>query len=341
MAQTQVNTVEVRGVRTCVPARRVDNAAADTAFASEDVQRVVKMAGVRERHVVNENQCTSDLCFEAASRLLRTLDWPPESVDLLIFVAQTPDYLMPSTACLLQHRLGLSTQCGAFDVNLGCSAYPYGLCLAAKMLDGRGLRRALVLVGETPSKLCHPADRATWLIFGDAGSATALEFDTRGEPFSFSLHSDGSGAEDFIVRAGGFRNRFAAAERSHYIEMNGANIFAFTMERVPPLVYESLQAAGWTLAIVDSVIFHQANAFIVDHLRRKLGLSREKVPLVIDRFGNTGGSSLPLAMTQGSLARPADRSLRLLLLAFGVGLSWGSVTMSLPPGVPLIHSELA
>ncbi len=340
MAQTQVNTVALRGISTCVPARRVDNAAVDTEFASEDVRRVVKMAGVRERHVVDEHQCTSDLCFQAAARLLEALAWTPDSVDLLIFVAETPDYFMPPTACVLQHRLGLSTQCGAFDVNLGCSAYPYGLCLAARMLGGDSLRRALVLVGETPSRICHPADRATWLIFGDAGSATALEVGPAGEPLSFCLHTDGSGAVDFIVRGGGFRDRFAAAERSHYIEMNGPNIFAFTMERVPPLVREALEVAGWTLEMVDGAIFHQANGFIVDHLRRKVGLSREKVPVAIDRFGNTGGSSLPLAMTQGGLVRPADRAMRLLLLAYGVGLSWGSITLALPADVPLIHSEL-
>lgn len=340
MAQTQVNTVAIRGISTCVPVRRVDNTAADTEFSREDVRRVVRMSGVRERRVVSEEQCASDLCFQAAVYLLRALAWSLDSVDLLVFVAETPDYFMPPTACVLQHRLGLPTRCGAFDVNLGCSAYPYGLCLAARMLGGDGLRRALVLVGETPSRLCYPSDRATWLIFGDAGSATALEFGAVGEPLSFCLHTDGGGAEDYIVRAGGFRDRVGATERSRFIEMNGANIFAFATERVPALAREALEAAGWTLEMVDAAIFHQANGMIVEHLCRKIGLSREKVPMVIDRFGNTGGSSLPLVMTQGGLVRPAGRSMRLLMLAYGVGLSWGSVTLSLPEEVPLIHSEL-
>ncbi len=340
MAQTQVKGVIVRGISTCVPRNVTGSAEDEERFSSEEVLRVVKMAGVKERRVVSAEICTSDLCLEAARRLLERLQWPPETVDLLVFVTQTPDYFMPSTACVLQRKLNLSTGCAAFDVNLGCSGFPYGLCLVSRMLSGPGLKRALLLMGETPSKVCHPADRATRLIFGDAGSAAAVEADPTGGSLGFVLHSDGQGADDFIVRAGAFRNRFTSEERQHYIEMNGANIFAFTMKRVPTLIADALSLAGWTAAEVDYFAFHQANAFIIEHLRKKVYVPREKVPVVIDRFGNTGGRSVPLVLTQGGLQPPSDRPMKLMLLGFGVGLSWASATLELAPSTPRIHGEL-
>jgi 3-oxoacyl-[acyl-carrier-protein] synthase III len=340
MAQTKVEGIILRGVSTCVTGGIAGSAEDESRFTTEDVMRVVKLAGVKERHVASEAVCTSDLCLEAARRLMEELSWKPETVDLLVFVSQTPDYFMPSTACVLQRKLNLSIGCAAFDVNLGCSGFPYGLCVVARMLGGPQLTRALLLVGETPSKVCHPADRATRLIFGDAGSAAALEVDPGGPAMGFVLHTDGRGESDFVVRAGGFRDRFSSEERRHYIEMNGANIFSFTMQRVPALIADALSLAGWTTADVDYYAFHQANAFIIDHLRKKVGVPREKVPIVIDRFGNTGGCSVALVLTQGGLVAPVDRSLNLVLLGFGVGLSWGSATIQLPAAAPRIHAEL-
>jgi 3-oxoacyl-[acyl-carrier-protein] synthase III len=340
MAQTIVEGVSVRGISTCVTGAVAGSAEDEAQFTNEEVLRVVKMAGVKERHVVSDGICSSDLCLAASRRLLEELDWAPDTVDLLVFVSQTPDYHTPSTACLLQEKLNLPVGCAAFDVNLGCSAFPYGLCIVAKMLSKNGLRRALLLVGETPSKVCHPTDRATRLIFGDAGSAAALEVDPAGPPMGFALHTDGQGETDFIVRAGGFRERFSPQDRRHYIEMNGPNIFSFTMQRVPTLITDALSLAGWTVGEVDYFAFHQANAFIIDHLRKKVGLPRDKVPIVINRFGNTGGCSVPLVLTQGGLVAPPVRSLKLVLLGFGVGLSWGSATVELPVGAPRLHVEL-
>jgi 3-oxoacyl-[acyl-carrier-protein] synthase III len=340
MAWARIEGVVMRGVSTCVTAGTTGSAEDEAHFTGEEVLRVVKMAGVKERHVAGEAVCTSDLCFEAGQRLMKAIGWEPGTVDLLIFITQTPDYFMPSTACLLQKRLGLAIDCAAFDVNLGCSGFPYGLCLAGKMLQGPGLKRALLLMGETPSKVCHPSDRATRLIFGDAGSACALEADPDGAPMSFVLHTDGGGADDFIVRAGGFRDRFPSVDRGHYIEMNGANIFAFTMQRVPSLLTDALALAGWTADQVDYFAFHQANGFIIEHLRKKAGLPRHKVPIVIDRFGNTGGCSVPLVLTQGGLRAPSDRWFRLVLLGFGVGLSWAAATLEMEPSTPLLHAEL-
>jgi 3-oxoacyl-[acyl-carrier-protein] synthase III len=340
MAQTKVDGVVLRGISSCVTCSTASIADDNADFSSEEVLRVVKLAGVKERHVVSDQICTSDLCYEAARRLMSHLGWQPETINLLVFVSQTPDYFMPTTACILQHRLGLSTDCAAFDVNLGCSGFPYGLCIVSKMMQGAGFNRALLLVGETPSKICYPADRATRLIFGDAGTASALEIDPGGGPMGFVLHTDGHGANDFFVHAGGFRDRFCQEERQHYIQMNGANIFAFTMNRVPALISEALLLAGWNADEVDYYVFHQANAFIIEHLRKKVGVPREKVPTVIERFGNTGGCSVPLVLTQGELLVKENRSLKLVLLGFGVGLSWASATLELPSDTPRLHFAL-
>ena len=340
MAQTNANNIVIRGISSCVPAKVAKNAEESAEFSSEEIDKIVKMAGVEQRHVAEDGVCTSDLCVEAADTLIKRLDWKRETIDLLVFITQTPDYFMPSTSCVIQKRLGLSDSCAAFDVGLGCSGYPYGLCLVSKMLQGEKMSRALLLIGDTPNKICHPSDRSTRLIFGDAGTATALEASHCDHKFSFILQSDGRGDKDFIVRAGGFRDRFCQHNRDHFIEMNGANIFAFTMKRVPPLVKESLDYAHLTADDVDYYVFHQANKFIIEHLSKKLGLPRNKVPIVIDRFGNTGGASIPLTITQGGLIRPHQKIIQLLLISFGVGFSWASASIMISSSTILSHSEI-
>jgi 3-oxoacyl-[acyl-carrier-protein] synthase III len=175
MAHITLNDIEIRGITTSVPARFIDNTTDEASFGNEEVRRIVELTGVKRRHVAEDGVCASDLCVAAAENLLAQLGWERSSIDLLVYVTQSADYLAPCTSCSLQDRLGLADRCAAFDVILGCSAYPYGLSIAAKMLQGKSMSRALLLVGDTPSKLSNPADRATWLIFGDAGSATALE----------------------------------------------------------------------------------------------------------------------------------------------------------------------
>jgi 3-oxoacyl-[acyl-carrier-protein] synthase-3 len=333
----------IRAVCSSVPARRFDNLAETTAFGPEEVDKVVKMAGVRSRHMASDRLCSSDLCTAAAQRVLERLAWDPGSVGALIFVTQSPDYLLPSTACLVQHRLGLSDACAAFDVGQGCSGYPYGLWLASMMLTGGGLRRVLVLHGETPTRFADRSDRSVALLFGDAGSATALEAcpGEAGERWWFGLHTDGSGWRDLIVEGGGFRDRFPADRRRHFVSMNGAAIFDFAIRRVPAVVEDTLKAAGTDRDAVDYFVLHQSNLFIMRHLAKKMRIPEAKIPFSIREFGSAGGPSIPLTLTQGSLVRPSDRALRLLLVGYGVGLSWGSALVSLPPDAILDHVVVA
>jgi 3-oxoacyl-[acyl-carrier-protein] synthase-3 len=340
MAKFFASGVEIKGIQTCVPRQCHKNAGELYSLSSGEVEKIVKMAGVRERHIAADNVCASDLCVEAAGRLIDRLNWHRETIDLLVFITQTPDYFMPPSACIIQNKLALSKNCAAFDVNLGCSGYPYGLSVVSKMMQGDGMRKALLLVGETPSKVCHPSDRSTAMIFGDVGSATALEASPSATGCYFILRTDGSGAEDFIVSAGAFRDRFNDEPRAHYISMNGPAIFAFTMRVVPSLIEDVLQYAGLTKERVDYFVLHQANLFIIEHLRKKMKLPPAKIPLVIDRFGNTGGGSVALVMTQAALERPPGDPLQLVLLGFGVGLSWGAVAVQLMPHCVLGHSEL-
>lgn len=207
MAATKIKGPRIAGIGTCVPAKRFDNLKDTTDFTPEEVRKVVAMAGVSSRHVADDSICSSDLCFKAAEGLLEQLAWERESVEALIMVTQSPDYFLPSTACLLQDRLRLPVTCAAFDVGLGCSGYTYGLWLASMMLESGGLHRILLLHGETPSRFAEKSDRSVSLLFGDAGSATALEAEDEGAPsgeWAFLHYTDGDGYQDLIIEGGGF-----------------------------------------------------------------------------------------------------------------------------------------
>ena len=342
MAIMRLPSGRIRAISTCVPARRFDNLEETTAFPKEDVQKVVRMAGVRKRYLASEAECSSDLCEAAARNVLEKLDWDPQSIDALIMVTQSPDYFLPSTACLIHERLDMSSDCAAFDLGQGCSGYPYGLWVATMMLQSQGLKRILLLHGETPTRFSDLSDRSVALLFGDAGSATALEQPRGMAPsdWMFSLHTDGKGYRDLIIEGGGFRHRFPENKRDSYVRMNGANIFNFTVKRIPVLIENTLAAARQTIDDIDYVILHQSNQFIMRHLVKKIGVSAEKVPFTIGQFGSAGGPSIPLTITQGDLQRPDDRRLRLLLVGYGVGLSWGSALIDLPPDTQLDHIRM-
>jgi 3-oxoacyl-[acyl-carrier-protein] synthase-3 len=287
--------------------------------------------------------CASDLCFAAADRLLDDLGWARDSIDALMFVSQTPDYRLPATSCGLQDRLGLSRRCAAFDVGLGCSGHVYGLWIASSLIASGGARRVLLLAGDASTQLCSPLDRSVALLFGDAGTATALEADAGAAPMTFVLGTDGTGRDNLIVPAGGFRTPHSQATAARVagddgnsrsaedLFMNGAEIFTFTLREVPPLVHAVLQSAGWTVGDVDAFVFHQANQFMLQHLAKRLKLPQDRFVLAMEEFGNTSSASVPLAMS----ARLADRlradSMRLVLAGFGVGYSWAAVALTCGP----------
>ena len=336
MSLSRIDGFRIVGLSTCVPSRAVDNTDYGKDFGADEVRKVVAMAGVQYRHVVEPGVTAADLSFEAAATLLERLGWARDSVTALVLVTQSPDYFLPSSSCMVHKWLGLSDECATFDVGLGCSGYPYGLYLAASMLRSGGHRRVLMLHGETPSRFPSPEDHATTLLFGDAGSATALELSDTASPGFFCLRTDGQGYDGLIIRGGGFRDRYPAEQRDLCLHMDGAGIFNFTIKRVPQLIRDTLEFAGLGVADIDWYLFHQSNRFIMKHLAKKCGLPEQRVPFVLDRYGNSGGPSVALALTQGATLEPRDS--RVMLLGYGVGLSWGAAIATLDREAVLLHA---
>ena len=338
MAKSSMRGMAVRGVTACVPPREINNELDYPWFDANEIRKITAMAGIKSRRQAEPDTCTSDLCFAAASRLIDDLGWDRDSIDGLILVTQTPDYVMPTTSCILQHRLGLPNSCAAFDVALGCSAYVYGVWLANSLLASGACRRILLLTGETPSKFVDPRDRTTALLFGDAGSATALE---AAEDPSIEAHyimmTDGGGAADLIVSGGMFRNRFPDKPSQYCLHMDGGHIFDFTRNRVPPLIADLLELSGKVAKDYAYFIFHQANEYLIKFLASKAGISLSQVPFSLAEFGNTGAASVPLTLAVAGRPAGVSDGYHVMLLGFGVGLSWGGVSLRIPPECLLGH----
>jgi 3-oxoacyl-[acyl-carrier-protein] synthase-3 len=339
MASSIVSSVVIRGLACAVPAHRHTEADVAQIFGAADAQRLAKGTGVRERRI--GLVCTSDLCYEAATRLLDEQGWARDSISHLVLITQTPDYVLPASACILQQRLGLSTHCTAFDVNLGCSGYPYGLWLISRLLEPG--QRALLLVGDTIN--AAPQDRSTMPLFGHAGSATTLErpATSTGLPNSaFILGTDGSGARNIIVEAGQSRlpSTVETQERQlthdgnlrsqQDLVMNGPQVFTFALQHVPSLVNDCLSLAGWSIDQCHQFVFHQANGFMLKTLADKLDIPDAKMPSSLREFGNTSSASIPLTLVTQcqEVLRSAERQ-RNLLIGFGVGWSWAAAAVEL------------
>jgi 3-oxoacyl-[acyl-carrier-protein] synthase III len=327
-----------RGIVACVPEKEVSNERDYPWFDATEIRKITSMAGIKSRRVADADVCTSDLCTVAGGALLKGLDWDPKTIDALILVTQTPDYVMPSTSCVIQHRLGMRDTCAAFDVSLGCSAYVYGLWLANSLIASGGCRRVVLMTGETPSKFVDPKDRTTALLFGDAGSATALEA-AEGERTRahYVMMTDGAGSNHLIVPGGMFRDRFPEDRAQYRLHMEGVQIFDFTRTRVPPLIADLLALSSTEPKDYEYFVFHQANQYLIKFLASKAGLDLAKVPYSIGEFGNTGAASVPLTLALAGTPQGTTGDYNVMLLGFGVGLSWGGVSLRLPRDCMLSH----
>lgn len=337
--------VRIAGVYACVPKTVINNEFFEKKFGVEATSDVVKMIGVKERRWANDNVTGGDLTIVAAQGLLAKLGWSSETIDIIIYVSQTPDFQMPATACLMQHRLGLSEHCAAFDINLGCSAYPYSLWTAMSLLSANGLKRALVCVSETMSKIIDQSDRATAMLFGDAATVTALEVDGSQIPNYFIFGTKGSGYTDLIIAKGArVPAEIEMAEkhisRPDKLHMDGWSVFNFTIGKVPSLVKDSLAKASLGTEAVDYFLFHQANNFMLNHLSKKSNLSSDKILKNIEKFGNTSCASIPLLMATDLSKLISGRSLTLALFGFGVGYSWSSAILQVDKNIILEWIEL-
>lgn len=316
---SRVPGVALRGVVAAVPANVEHVADLAATFGEEAARRIAEATGIEARHVAAPGQTLLDLARPAAALLLERLGWDASEVDALVVVTQTGERILPAAACVLQNALGMSKRAAAFDLNLGCSGFVYGLWNLASLFQTSEIRRALLIAGDVTSTLCGAGDRNVRPLFGDAVVATALERDPAAGPMCFALGSDGAGAP------------YLTAPREGHLFMDGTQVFALTLREVPGNVLQVLQHAGWTMDDVSHVILHQANAMMLKRLGAKLGIPPERLVIALERFGNTSSASIPLAMVT-ALAEPLRASPQNLLLSgFGVGWSWGSAAITCGP----------
>jgi 3-oxoacyl-[acyl-carrier-protein] synthase-3 len=342
MTIAQLNGIALKGLRACVPEASRTLEDEHIIEDATERERLQKSIGVRSRHIAPPDVCTSDLCQRAAENLLNDLGWARDSVDVLILVTQSSDFVIPATACALQHRLGLGS-CLAFDINLGCSGYAYGLWTAASLLNSLKVTgrpaRALVLAGDVSTSKLMPGDRGTIPLFGDAGSATALETDKEAPTWTGVFGTDGSGAQHIIVEAGALRKPLipplvqhneatqATLFKAARLHLNGVEVFNFTLKNVPALIEQLLTSSSSNVDTIDHFILHQANQMMLKHLAKKSGLPESKTPIAMDRYGNTSSASIPLTIAD-QLGDSLRQRRELVMVGFGVGWSWSAIKLS-------------
>jgi 3-oxoacyl-[acyl-carrier-protein] synthase-3 len=332
-----------------LPPRVLDNEDLAREIEGWTAQKILEKTGIRRRHIAAEGECSSDLAVEAARRLFASGACSPADVDFLLLCTQSPDYFLPTTACLLQERLGIPTSAGALDFNLGCSGFVYGLALAKGLVETGQARAVLLLTAETYSKFLAKDDRSVRTLFGDAAAATLVKAGEEEEdaigPFEFG--TDGAGAENLIVPTGGLRrprepdaplvtDSSGNRRTVNDLSMNGPEIFSFTLRVVPPTVERLLAKAGKSAADVDLYVFHQANRYMLEHLRKKMKLPEDRFVISVEACGNTVSASIPFALADAAAAGRLKRGGLVMLVGFGVGYSWGGALIrwdarALPP----------
>lgn len=339
MAFLQIPNVVIKGISACVPKNVIKNESLSNFFPEEELKKTIDSVGIIERRIVDKNVCASDLCFNAAEKLLNEMNIDRETIDVLIFMSQTADFRIPATAPILQHRLGLSKDAICFDVSLACSGYVYALTTAFTYLNLPNINRVLLLDGETFSKIVNPKDKTNALLYGDAGTATLLEKE-EGEGFKAVLHTDGEGYNAVCVPGGGSRNPFtkdSLVEKEREdgsvgneleVYMNGIDVFNFTLRVVPKSIKELLEKTETSIFDYGSIVFHQANKFMIEFFVKKLKYNMENVPISLDKFGNTSSATIPLTIVSELRNWESDNK-KIMVSGFGAGLSWATASLDL------------
>lgn len=337
MGLLKFSDIGITGMAAAVPANTIDNYNYTMHFPTEDVKDIVDKVGIKERRFAPDGMCSSDLCFAAAEKLISDMNIDKSEIDLLVFISQTPDYRMPATSVLLQNRLGLSKNTAAFDLTLGCSAFVYGLSVVFSLVQSGFIKKALLLDGETRSRIYSPKDRKTAFLFGDGGIAAIIEKNSKFGDSYFSLNSDGSKENYIKIDGGGYRNpssedtvkekivdEHGNIRTDEHGYMNGADVFNFVISEIPTDLKNLYEFANETKENMDYYVFHQANSYMNNYLAKKLKLDTSKVPTCIESFGNTSSVSIPLTIVSQLQNELKGKKNKLLLSGFGVGMSWAS-----------------
>jgi len=335
MAIFSINNARIAGVSACVPETVISNHDYDW-ITEKERNLLIKTTGVEKKRVVKKGTTASDLCYVAAEKLIGELKWDKNDIDLLIFVSQSRDYILPHTSAILQDRLKLSKSCMAFDVGLGCTAFVYGLSIINSLISSGRIKKGLLLMGDISSSGSY-RDKSSYPLFGDAGTATACEF-ADGEPdMYYNLQTDGSGYDAIIAPVGGIRNRFAKKSLIYKkfgegiirndvnVVLNGIEVFNFSLREVAPNIIKLLEHADQELETIDYFVLHQANKLMNNTIRMKLKARKERFPLSLDKYGNTSAATIPLTIVTELREMVSSQKLKMIFSGFGVGLSWGSV----------------
>lgn len=335
MAYLKINNVSIKGIAAAVP-KQIKEIRDLPFFEPGEGEKVVALTKIERSRISPDGMCCSDLCYAAADKLLSSLNWDRNDVEALIFVSLSRDYITPATSALLQDRLGLSKECYCIDIPLACSGYVYGLSNIASLMQTGNIKKALLLVGETTSQLQSPLDKSLWPLHGDAGSATALEYDTDAEAMYFHLCTDGSRGDAIINIAGGRRHpvtpddlimkedKDGSARRTVDSVMDGMNVFEFSITEPPRAVKEMCEHFNLNLSDIDYLLLHQANKYMDDKIGKKLKVPAEKIPYSLYQYGNTSSTTIPMTAVVGIGEDLENKCSQAVLLGFGSGLSWAA-----------------
>jgi len=328
----------LKAVSYYLPKYSLTNELINAEFPEWGINKISLKTGINERHISALDEFASDMAIKAAEKLFEEHNIDRKNIDYLLYCTQSPDYFLPTTACILQNKLGLSTNIGALDFNLGCSGFVYGLSLAKGLISGGMASNVLLITSETYSKFIHPKDKSNKTIFGDAAAATLISSESGfckiGE---FIFGTDGRGAENLIVKNGGLRNRtltgmdtpddYGNIKNDNNLYMNGSEIFNFTSESVPLLTKNLLEKINMQKDDIDLFIFHQANSYMLNHLRKKLNISEDKFFIAMKNCGNTVSSTIPIALYEAQKQNRIKESKNIILEGFGVGYSWAACNL--------------
>lgn len=339
MATFSISDIAIKGISCCVPKNKQLNRELSL-MSSDEIEKFIEATGVEERRIADDKTCTSDLCFHAAEKLISELNWNKEDIEVLVFVSQTADYILPVSSVILQERLGLSNSCVAFDVPLGCSGYVYGMSIISSMMKATGLKKGILLAGDTSSKLLSQQDKSTVPLFGDAGTATAFEYDSNANNLYFDLGSDGSGKNAIILKDGGARNRITQnsleyheyesgiKRNSCHLVLEGMDVFSFGISQAPKTINQLLEKFELDKEKIDYFVFHQANLMMNKMIVKKLKLPQEKVPYSLQKYGNTSSATIPLTIALNLKEELFNSAKEVIVCGFGVGLSWGTAKIT-------------
>lgn len=327
----------IKAISYYLPENVLTNEALVQEFPEWTVEKVASKVGVTERHISAENETASDMGVKASEKLFAEHNIDRNDIDFVLFCTQSPDYYLPTSACLIQEKLGLRTNIGALDFNLGCSGFVYGLSLAKGLIVAGIAKNVLLITAETYSKHMHPRDKGNRTIFGDASAATFVSTEGYAEIGEFSLGTDGRGAENLIVKKGAMRQSQARNDlffdesgnpkSSDFLFMNGAEIFNFTSEAVPILVADVLHKNAMRQEDINLFVFHQANKYMMNYLRKLIDIDSDKFYIHLENVGNTVSSTIPIALYEAGKENKLNGNI--LIAGFGVGYSWGGVVLKI------------